>query len=332
MIANITLFNPSATRSSRGSMNIMTGLIIILSVMLLAGCGKKEKETEAPPVPKANVEIASIEKGGISDTIFLNATTVYNKKTTIQSPISGYITKVNIVIGSMVGRGNEVFNMVTKEYKALNSSRERIDSNSYRYLLGKVAVNAPVGGQITDLTVQEGSYVQEGNPLCSIVNLADLNLNLFVPVEYTGYISRGQVCNIILPNGQRISGSITGLQSKAEPNTQTETYLLRPYTGLFIAEGVNVKVFIVLQKRENTQLLPKEAVLSNETLDKFWVMKLINDSTAVKVPVRVGLSSKDDVEVIDPVFSENDRVIIQGNYGLPDTALINIQPPAKDEK
>ncbi len=30
-------------------------------------------------------------------------------------------------------------------------------------------------------------------------------------------------------------------------------------------------------------VLPKQAVLGNETQTEFWVMKLINDSTAVKV-------------------------------------------------
>jgi multidrug efflux pump subunit AcrA (membrane-fusion protein) len=302
----------------------------ILFIFIL-GCGTKVKETEQVVTPKANVVVTTVDRGGINDTIFLSATTVYNRKTAVLSPISGYVTKVNVVTGNMVGKGAEIFNMVTKEYKALNSSRERIDSNSYRYLLGKITINAPAYGQITDLTAQDGMYVQEGNPLCTIVNVADLNLNLFVPVEYSGYFTRGQVCTIILPNEQRISGRIMGLLSKAESNTQSETYLLKPYSSILIPEGINVKVYTVLQKRNDTQLLPKDAVLANETLDKFWVMKLINDSTAVKVPVRVGLSSKENVEVIDPKFSSEDRIIITGNYGLPDTALINVQPETNEK-
>src|SRR5689334_18295520 len=83
--------------------------VFTVSILFISGCGNKTKETEAPPVPKANVVVTSVEKGGINDTVFLNATTIYNKKTTIQSPISGYVTKVNITIGSNVGRGSEVF-------------------------------------------------------------------------------------------------------------------------------------------------------------------------------------------------------------------------------
>ena len=53
-------------------------------------------------------------------------------------------------------------------------------------------------------------------------------------------------------------------------------------------------------------------------------MKLINDSTAVKVPVQKGIVTKDNVEIISPTFSTQDKILLSGNYGLPDTALVMI--------
>jgi hypothetical protein len=38
--------------------------------------------------------------------------------------------------------------------------------------------------------------------------------------------------------------------------------------------------------------LPKAAILSNEIETDYWVMLLKNDSTAVKVPVQIGLKIK----------------------------------------
>jgi biotin carboxyl carrier protein len=305
--------------------------VIILYMILISGCSKKEKEVESSLIPKANVHVTSIMQEGINDTIFLSAITIYNKKTPVLAPITGYVTMVNVSTGINVARGNEIFKMVTKENRSLNSAKEMIDTSSYRYLLGKITINSPVYGQVTDLAVQEGSYIQEGSPLCTIVNISDLILNLFVPVEYSGYFSRGTSCTIVLPNEQMISGRITGLLSKAEANSQSETYMLKPNASIMIPEGINVKVFTVVQKREDAQLLPKDAVLANETLDKFWVMKLLNDSTAVKVPVRLGLVSKEYSEIIEPKFSSDDQIIVSGNYGLPDTAYISVQPDI-DEK
>ena len=53
-------------------------------------------------------------------------------------------------------------------------------------------------------------------------------------------------------------------------------------------------------------------------------MKLINDSTAIKVVVSKGFENNDEVEITEPVFLSSDRIVLTGNYGLPDTARIAI--------
>jgi hypothetical protein len=62
-------------------------------------------------------------------------------------------------------------------------------------------------------------------------------------------------------------------------------------------------------------------------MDNFWVMKLINDSTAVKVLLKPGIVTDTQIEIISPLFSKDDRVIISGHYGLADTAMVNIIHP-----
>ena len=54
-------------------------------------------------------------------------------------------------------------------------------------------------------------------------------------------------------------------------------------------------------------------------------MKMINDTTAVKVPVKKGIESGDKVEIVSPEFSAKDKIVVNGNYGLADTALVIIQ-------
>ena len=70
--------------------------------------------------------------------------------------------------------------------------------------------------------------------------------------------------------------------------------------------------------------LPKAAVLTNETQSDFWVMKMIDSVRAVKVPVIKGIETGDRVEIIRPQFSPNDKILLTGNYGLPDTARVKI--------
>ena len=91
-----------------------------------------------------------------------------------------------------------------------------------------------------------------------------------------------------------------------------------------IPEGVNVKAFFVRENRYDSQVLPRDAVLSNEMLDEYWVMKLINDTLAIKVTVKIGTANKKFIEIKSPRFSTEDKIIIKGNYGIPDTAFVNI--------
>ena len=70
--------------------------------------------------------------------------------------------------------------------------------------------------------------------------------------------------------------------------------------------------------------MPKAAVLTDETQSEFWVMKLINDSTAVKTLVKKGIESGYRIEILSPLFSPQEKVLITGNYGLPDTAKVQI--------
>ena len=72
-------------------------------------------------------------------------------------------------------------------------------------------------------------------------------------------------------------------------------------------------------------MLPKGAVLANETQSEFWVMKLINDTMAVKVDIKKGLENSEKVEITSPSFLKTDRFLMTGNYGLPDTAIVKIK-------
>ena len=84
------------------------------------------------------------------------------------------------------------------------------------------------------------------------------------------------------------------------------------------------KVKVVKTASSNTVSLPKQSVLSDETQTSFWVMKLMDDSTAVKVPVEKGLEINDKIEIKSPKFSMSDKFLLTGNYGLADTARVKI--------
>jgi hypothetical protein len=53
-------------------------------------------------------------------------------------------------------------------------------------------------------------------------------------------------------------------------------------------------------------------------------MKLLTDSTAVKVLVTTGISEKEYVQIKTPAFKETDLFLTSGNFGLGDTAKVKV--------
>ena len=298
--------------------------IPLLFLFLADGCSNKKIQEVEAVIPKANVGITSVERENLNDTIYLTASSFYNNKTIVIAPISGYLSEVNVTNGLNISKNRKVFEILTKEFNALKSSKDILDSLYIGKRTGKIEIAAPSSGQISDLNTLQGQYVQEGSALCTIVDMSSLLFKLYVPLQYNSDIKAGIKCTLVMPDGKITNGSVSNMLAKTELNSQTEVYFMRPSAGMKIPEGINVKVYIVKQKKFDSQILPKNAVLSNETLTEYWVMKLINDSTAIKVPVKIGIANQNIVEIKEPQFSLGDRIISTGNYGLPDTALVNI--------
>ena len=109
--------------------------------------------------------------------------------------------------------------------------------------------------------------------------------------------------------------------------SQTQGALVRVSSSKLIPENLIARVRILKATKINVESLPKEAILTDEAQANFWVMKMIDSVTAVKVPVIRGMETGGRVEIIRPIFSANDKILLTGNYGLPDTAKVKIVKP-----
>ena len=115
-------------------------------------------------------------------------------------------------------------------------------------------------------------------------------------------------------------------------NSQTERFVVELVTPKNLPENLVGKIRIVKEMVKGAKSLPKSCILSDETMQSFWVMKLINDSMAVKVPVTTGISESEFVQVIRPVFNQSDLFLSSGNYGLGDTAYVRVIKSTAHEK
>jgi len=295
-------------------------------LLLIAGCHSKSAapaEEEAAPQTVTPVLTDTVSTGALTEYLELNGTSSFLKKNSVKASVSGYLTQVDVTIGDLVKKDQKLFSIKTKEASALENNKSGGDS-TFRFA-GLIQIRSFQDGIISTLNRHAGDYVVEGDELCVVSDRNSFIFLLDVPYELHQFIKEGSSCEIILPDKEIIPAVIHSNLPAMDVNSQTEGFQVKPSTNISLPENLIARIRIVKNRKSKALTLPKSAILSNETQTEFWIMKLINDSTAVKIPIKKGLETTERTEITEPHFMASDRILISGNYGLADTAKISIQ-------
>jgi biotin carboxyl carrier protein len=300
--------------------NRMKNISIIFSLffafIILNSCAKKEANDEDQK-PVVTVKTSPVKFGEIDSKLTFNGNTIYLKKNLVVSPISGYLLKMYVKFGDYVKKGQIMFEIQTKENKALESS------NSGK--MGIVNVPAPSNGVISTLNITEtGAYVLEGTSLCTISENKDVMVQLNLPFEYNSLVKTGTICMLYLDENTHFEGTVYQILSTVDVANQTQQILIKPHTNKPLPENLNLTVEILKIRHNHSCLVPREAIMTNETQSEFWVMKVINNKMAIKVPIKKGIENDDIVEVLSSGLTNSDLVISEGGYGLNDSTVVKV--------
>jgi multidrug efflux pump subunit AcrA (membrane-fusion protein) len=299
--------------------------MLMVAVGLLSSCGSKSSDDSGDDKAvnaQVSVTVTSVSDSDLVDYTMLNASSAFQQKNYVKSNTNGYITKVNTQIGHFVDKGETVFTVKTKEAMSIGNSVNILDT-TFKFS-GVNKIKAPMHGYITQLNHQVGDYVQDGEQLAVISDRSSFAFIMQLPYEMRSTVKLNQDVQLTLPDGEKIDGKVTSFMPAVDTASQTQGVVIKINTDKQIPENLVAKARVVRTQIQNAASLPKSAVLSNDTQTEFWVMKLINQTTAVKVPVKTGLEVGDRIQIISPKFSKDDRIVVTGNYGLTDTAKVKI--------
>ncbi len=297
--------------------------LIIPLVFLLSACSRPSAVEDIQAKAKVSVEVVALHTGIVKDELTLFANTLYLKRNVVTSPIPAFINRVFIKLGDPVKEGQVLYQLETKERRALGSSLITPDSTSATF--GLIVVRCPASGMISTLDKQQiGDYVLEGGQLCTIAESSALAFAVNVPFEFIAFARAGMKCSLLLPDNSLHPATFTTPLTTMNALSQTQTVLAKANDMVFLPENLIVKVIVDKNTGKLQQVLPKACVLSDEMLEKFWVMELVNDTTAVKINVQLGNRNRESVEVLQPIFKPAAQFLTSGNYGLPDTAYVKV--------
>ena len=257
----------------------------------------------------------------------LSATSSFLFKAVVKAPVTGYIESMFINQGDAVVNNRLLFTILTKEASAIMN--DSIDDLKFK---GVIEVKAAVTGLISSIEHPKGDYVAEGDPLCQIAVPESFVFILDIPFELSGPLKLNTRCEIVLPDGHSLQGVIKSRFPSMTGSSQTERFIVKLTESVSLPENLVAKIRIIKELADNAVSLPKSSILADETMKNFWVMKLINDTTAVKVLVTTGISDKEYVQIKMPEFKDTDLFLSSGNYGLGDTANVKVIKTLSNEQ
>jgi len=298
-------------------------LRLLLIAVIAWGCGTKQKTDSNgsdEPVTVAQVQVTRVSYRTLADTLNVNGQVMEGQQFTVRAPVTGYVTKLYVRPGEQVRAGRPLFSIQTREQAALarDSSGNSLPQPS------AVIVRAPVDGQIATVSTGDGVYVAEGSNMAVLNSKNNLYLQAYIPAQWSNKVQPGDSAIVEWADGQKKWAKVGSRLAQADSQSQSIMFMINDIPTSRLLPGERLSVLIPVNKVVNEQVLPRDAVLTDESMNSWWVMKMINDSVAVRVPVTPGISAGNWMAVPKPKFQKNDQILVQGNYGLADTARVKV--------
>jgi len=212
----------------------------------------------------------------------------------------------------------------------LEQARAQVDAQ--QALLDKKTIEAPFAGRIGIVDVDEGQFVDAGEPIVTLQTLMPINVDFTVPQQDLSRLEVGQgvVANVDAFAGQSFTGRITAISPKVNQATRNVSIRARiGNEGGSLRPGMFVDVAVELPQERNVITLPQTAVTYNPYGDSVFVVhenKTDDGKSELTVErkfVKTGETRGDQVEIVSGI-SVGDRVVTSGQLKLRNGSKITI--------
>lgn len=341
--------------------------VLLLSLLIMASCSsEKPQETTPEPIAQVSTAKLQKTQMAKTLTVYGVVLPFPDKLQTLSLPYNSEIESIQITDGQLVQKGDVLLtvksaadanlqldqaneelaaaieeNKLFKERVALKlatqqdlvSSQLRVDQakvmikNLKARGIGKnLAIKAEQAGLIHIVNVQQGQLVPAGSPLLQLIDQNQWMVRLGVEPEDVEHLQRNQEV-LISPVSKRLTepvkGRIETIAHQIDPATRLLNVLVRPVSNqvLLINDFVQADIILV-----SSQVLvaPHQAVLPDGSAYSLFT---INKGHAVLHKVQIGLENEQQVEVIADGLSDQDEIVVSGNYELEDGMAVEVKSP-----
>lgn len=280
------------------------------------------------------VETVNIRQGSVTDTLSVIGSTRALKAVAIVPTVAGQITRITFAAGQQVATGavlveldaateqaavreadTELANLRRQTERAqalltrkMSSTAEVDDLRAQtsaaearlaaaRSRLDKRTVQAPFAGVLGLRNVSVGDYVDTDTTLTTLDDLSVVELDFEVPERYYGALQRGQrlIARSVAFPERLFSGVVRDIDTRINPATRSFRVRAElPNPDTLLPDGLFMTASLTLAERNDVLLIPVAAVIAENEQRYVFV---VQDDTALRVPIETGLRVGDDIEV-----------------------------------
>ena len=171
-----------------------------------------------------------------------------------KSKCHGYLQFANVQLNKYVSRGELLYTVKTKEAESIGNTISILDS-TFKFT-GINNIPAVASGFISQINHQAGDYVQDGEQLAVITDTKSFVFFLNMPYELRPYVMNKKSLELILPDGEKLTGIISGIMPTMDAASQTQSIILKVNASHPIPENLIAKVKVVKTKKVKPHPFP----------------------------------------------------------------------------
>jgi multidrug efflux pump subunit AcrA (membrane-fusion protein) len=261
------------------------------------------------------VRVTPVTLGTVENSVILNGDVLSSSQVSIFPLMAGTLTELRIRIGDRVRAGQVV---------------AVVDPSLPGDPFFPHPVASTVSGVVVSVPVNTGDTLQTNSVICVIGNLADLQVETFVPERYSVSVYKGlsaQVSFEAMP-GEFFPAAIDELSPVLDPASRTLRILLRFTPGRDgrvdprIFAGMFATVSLITNSKVDVPVIPRTALIQTYGT---WIVFVVPSGSdiAQRREVTLGLESETMIEITGGL-EEGEQVVSEGQNFLTDGDQVRI--------
>ncbi len=333
--------------------------LLLVTTFIIDGCNNHEShhQVQADNRPAVPVKLIEAKTISVPDQVEIMGNVQASQTAVISSRISGTITKIDVVPGTRVKKGDVLVEINAGEINAQllqakaelaqaarNLERERkllkrkattaetvkaledvhrialAGFKEAQIMLNYTTIKAPFDGQITEKLADVGELTNQGSALLHLENSSQLQILTNVPETLALNLKLGMQLTVTIPSaGLTTEGIISEIAPVADPTTRTVPIKLDIVSQKNLRSGQFARITMPGQE-VNTIIIPQKNVILKGQLECVFVV--VENRARLRL-VRTGQTYPEGKEILAGL-NEGDMIITEGADRVEDGQQVTI--------